>query len=98
MPIKIGNGFMSLEDDGRGRRYRRQRTGGWWEVSYWPRFFDRNQAITALAVTELLASARSGPDRRSPSPTVTSKHQPGWLPVWLPKIEKGSRTKIRNPF
>lgn len=28
----------------------------------------------------------------------TKKHQPGWLPVWLPKIEKGSRTKIRNPF
>ena len=30
--------------------------------------------------------------------TTPEKHQPGWLPVWLPKIEKGSRTKIRNPF
>jgi len=25
-------------------------------VSHWPRFFDRNQAITALTVTELLES------------------------------------------
>ena len=32
--------------------------GGWWEVTYWPRFFDRNQAITALTVTELLESGR----------------------------------------
>ncbi len=30
--------------------------------------------------------------------TTPEKHQPGWLPVWLPKIEKGLRTKIRNPF
>ena len=62
MPIKIGDEFMSLEVDGRGRRYRRQRTGGWWEVSYWPRFFDRNQAITALAVIELLESGRDSSD------------------------------------
>jgi hypothetical protein len=27
-------------------------------VTYWPRFFDRNQAITALTVTELLESGR----------------------------------------
>ncbi len=36
----------------------RMRADGWWEVSHWPRFFDRNQAITALAVTELLESGR----------------------------------------
>jgi hypothetical protein len=27
-------------------------------VTYWPRFFDRNQAITALTVTELLEGGR----------------------------------------
>ena len=26
------------------------------------------------------------------------QYQPGWLPVWLPKIKKGFRTKIQNPF
>jgi len=31
-------------------------------VTYWPRFFDRNQAITALTVTELLESGRDGND------------------------------------
>jgi hypothetical protein len=36
--------------------------GGWWEVTYWPRFFDRNQAITALTVTELLESGRDSDD------------------------------------
>jgi hypothetical protein len=28
-------------------------------VTYWPRFFDRNQAITALTVTELLESVEA---------------------------------------
>jgi hypothetical protein len=45
-----------------------ERAGGWWEVTYWPRFFDRNQTITALTVTGLLESGRRpwpGP-RRSP--------------------------------
>ena len=39
-----------------------ERAGGWWEVTYWPRFFDRNQAITALTVTELLESGRDRSD------------------------------------
>ena len=30
--------------------------------TYWPRFFNRNQAITALTVTELLESRRHGND------------------------------------
>ena len=39
-----------------------ERAGGWWEVTYWPRFFDRNQAITALTVTELLETGRDSDD------------------------------------
>jgi len=39
-----------------------ERVDGWWEVSHWPRFFDRNQAITALTVTELLESGRDSND------------------------------------
>ena len=31
-------------------------------MTYWPRFFDRNQAITALTVTELLESGRDSDD------------------------------------
>ena len=39
-----------------------ERAGGWWQVSHWPRFFNRNQAITALVVTELLESGRDSSD------------------------------------
>jgi hypothetical protein len=54
MSIRIDDGSMSLEIDGRVIATARERTGGWWEVDYWPRFFDRNQAITALTITGLL--------------------------------------------
>ena len=56
MQIRIGDGFMCLEIDGRVAGTATERAGGWREVSYWRRFFDRNQAITALTVTELLES------------------------------------------
>jgi hypothetical protein len=62
MSIKIDDGFMSLEIDGRVIATARERTGGWWEVD-WPRFFDYNQAITALTITELLESRRGSDDR-----------------------------------
>jgi hypothetical protein len=62
MSIKIDDGFMSLEIDGRTIATARERTGGWWEVDYWPRFFDRNQAITALTITELLERGRGSDD------------------------------------
>ena len=62
MPIRIGDGFMRLEIDGRVVATAAERAGGWWEVTYWPRFFDRNQAITALTVTELLESGRDSND------------------------------------
>jgi hypothetical protein len=62
MSIKIDDDFMCLEIDGRTVATARRRPGGWWEVSHWPRFFDRNQAITALTVTELLESGRASSD------------------------------------
>lgn len=62
MPIKIEDDFMSLEVDGAVLATARKRTDGWWEVSYWPRFFDRNQAITALTITELLDRGRDSSD------------------------------------
>jgi hypothetical protein len=68
--IKIDDGFMSLEIDGKVIATATERAGGWWEVTGWPRFFDRNQAITALTVTELL---ESGPVHRG-RPDSGSEH------------------------
>ncbi|HEX4059794.1 MAG TPA: hypothetical protein VHY58_02135 [Streptosporangiaceae bacterium] len=62
MPIKINDDSMYLEIDGIVIATAKERTDGWWEVSSWPRFFDRNQAITALTVTELLHGGRDGDD------------------------------------
>jgi hypothetical protein len=62
MRIKIRDGFMSLEIDGRVVATATERAGGWGEVISWPRFLDRNQAITALTVTELLESGRDSSD------------------------------------
>jgi hypothetical protein len=45
--IKINDDFMCLEIDGIVIATPRIRADGWWEVSHWPRFFCRNQAITA---------------------------------------------------
>jgi len=60
--IKIDDDFMSLEIDGKVVATAKRRTGGWWEVSHWPRFFDRNQTITALTVAELLEAGRDSND------------------------------------
>jgi len=62
MAIKIDDDCMTLEIDGRIIATAKRRPSGWWEVSYWPRFFDRNQAITALTITELLETGRSSND------------------------------------
>jgi hypothetical protein len=62
MPIRIGDRFMSLDIDGRVVVTATERASAWWEVTYQPRFFDRNQAITALTVTELLESGRDSSD------------------------------------
>jgi hypothetical protein len=70
MPIRIGDGIMRLEIDGKVVATATERPGGWWEVTYWPRFFDRNQAITALTITELLESGRDSND-----PVMTALRQ-----------------------
>ena len=62
MPIKISEDFMCLEIDGTVVATARKRPDGWWETSYWPRFFDRNQAITALTITELLENDHDSND------------------------------------
>ena len=62
MSIKIDDDIMSLDIDGKVVATARLRAGGWWEVSHWPRFFDRNQAITALTITELLETGRDSND------------------------------------
>lgn len=62
MPIEITDEFMYLEIDGRVIATARERADGWWEVSHWPRFFDHNQAITALTVTDLLHSGHDVDD------------------------------------
>ena len=64
MSIEITDEFMYLQIDGSVVATARERADGWWEVSHWPRFFDRNQAITALRVTELLHSERGRGDPR----------------------------------
>jgi hypothetical protein len=60
--IKINDDSMYLEIDGIVIATAKQRTDGWWEVSNWSRFFNRNQAITALTVTELLQNGRDHND------------------------------------
>ncbi|HEV2371601.1 MAG TPA: hypothetical protein VGS19_05460 [Streptosporangiaceae bacterium] len=62
MAIKISEDCMTLEIDGAVVSTATRRTGGWWEVTYWPRFFDRNQAITALTITELLETGYANDD------------------------------------
>ena len=37
----------------------------WWQVSHWPRLFDRSQAITALTILELRCCGR---DENDPLP------------------------------
>lgn len=62
MAIKIDDDRMTLEIDGRVIATALYLSGGWWEVSCWPRFFDHNQAITALTITELLETGRPSDD------------------------------------
>ena len=62
MAIKISDDQMVLEIDGVVIGQATRRSGGWWEVTHWPRFFDRHQAITALTVTELLETGYARDD------------------------------------
>lgn len=62
MAIKIDDDLMKLVIDGTVIAVAKRQSGGWWEVTNWPRFVDRDQAITALTVTELLATGRRSDD------------------------------------
>lgn len=62
MAIKIDDDLMTLEIGGEVISQARRRPGGWWEVTHWPRFFDRDQAVTALTVTEVLETGRARDD------------------------------------
>ena len=62
MKIEISDDYMCLHDNNRTIATARKRVDGWWNVSHWPRFFNRDQAITALTVNELLCSGRHGND------------------------------------
>ena len=62
MAIKIDDDCMTLEINGEVVSEARRRPDGWWEVDYWPRFFERDQAITALTVTELLETGHASDD------------------------------------
>ena len=62
MAITINDDLITLEIDGKVIAVAKRRCGGWWEVTNWPRFFDRNQAISALTVTGLLETGRRSDD------------------------------------
>jgi hypothetical protein len=63
MSIKINDDLMCLEIEGQVIATARQRPDGRWEVGHWLRFFDRNQAITALTITELLEAGYRDDDQ-----------------------------------
>ena len=77
MPVRIGDGCIPVEIDGRVVVTAPQRVGGWREVTYWPRFFDCNPAITGLTVTELLGR---GP--RQQGPTCPCAPEPAAMTKW----------------
>ena len=62
MSIKIDEQYMCLEVADVVIATARQHADGWWEVTRWPRLLDRDQAITALTVTELLETGRTNDD------------------------------------
>lgn len=53
MTLKINHAIVAVAN---------RRPRGWWEVTNWPRFYDRKHAITALTVTELLETCRDSND------------------------------------
>jgi hypothetical protein len=83
MPIKVDEDFMCLEVDGTILATARKRVGGLREVSHWPRFFDRNQAITALTITELLEGGHDSDDPvvRALRDATGHGHPRSWPPL-----------------
>ena len=99
MPTKIDEGFMSMEIDGKIVAIDRERTGGWWEVSHWPRCFHRNWAVTALTVTELLETGRDSNDprteaRRFSDPSVLVILHFGRRPGWPVEVRSRWRGRL----
>jgi hypothetical protein len=70
MPIKINGDSMGLEIDTTVLATPRKEADDRWEVSHWQRFFDCNQAITALTIAELLKSGYDSAD-----PLVLALHE-----------------------
>jgi hypothetical protein len=64
MAIKINDDLMVLEVGGEVISQARRQPDDLWEVNQWPQFFTRNQAISALLVTELLEAGRDDDDPR----------------------------------
>jgi hypothetical protein len=62
MAVKICGDRTTLGPGGTIIAKAERRLGGWWEVTNWPNFFDRDQAITVLTVTELLEQGYLGSD------------------------------------
>jgi hypothetical protein len=60
--IEITDEIMYLKVDDGVVSTARLRESGWWEVTHWPRLSDRNQALTALTVIELLETSDSNDD------------------------------------
>jgi len=54
MAIKITEDFMALEIRGTITATATRPPDGRWQVTDWPGCYDRNQAVTALTITELL--------------------------------------------
>jgi hypothetical protein len=55
MSININVDVMSVEINGEVIAIASYVGGGEWMVDAWPRYFDRNQAITALTLAERVA-------------------------------------------
>jgi hypothetical protein len=62
MPTKIDEDFMCLEINGTILGTATKQTDDRWKVSDWPQLVDRNRAITALTITELLDSGHDSND------------------------------------
>jgi hypothetical protein len=64
MAINITNEVMTLEINGEVIATATHVGGGEWMIDTWPRYFDRNQAISALMLAEQLATGHGGDDAR----------------------------------
>jgi hypothetical protein len=71
MAIKINDDLMTLEINGTVIATARRRPGGWWEITNWPRFLDRNH----------------GPDDCGGNKGILIIEVPADATAWLPQSE-----------